>query len=484
MRLGMLAAVASALLVPAVAQGGPGMYVGAADDWPRSGVFADSKAQFELAASAGLNAIRITALWSPGMAEPTPDVVALYDTTAQAAALTGIRLIVSVYPASNRQVPLNEAARREFAGYVAGLARSVPLLRDFIVGNEPNLNFFWLPQYNPDGTSASPAAYVALLAKTYDALKRVRPEINVIGGSVSPAGTDLPDGLRPSHSPGRFILGMGDAYRALNRKRPLMDEFAFHPYGQRSLTPPSAGNPNSTRIALADYDKLVAFLGQAFDGTPQRGSDLPIVYDEYGIQSIIPPEKDGLYTQQTAPGAADAVPESTQADYYRQALTLAFCQPNVVAFLFFHSVDETDLRRWQSGLYYADLTPKTSFGPVRDAVALARRGALARCPGLAVPVTPLAIEFRTPIAVPAKNRSWRIRAGCKQDCVYVARLVKLPKGSTTLVARGALIGGKPATIVLPKRRVATGSYQLELRLTTRLNPGEPLELESDPIQVG
>ena len=478
-----LAVLLTLVLVPAAAAN-PTMGVGAAEDRGKVRDFADAKAQFELAAAAGMDVVRITALWRPGLSAPDPSTVSLFETTADAAELVGVRLIVSVYPEVNRQVPLEPNSQDEFASFAAGLAAAVPTLNDFIVGNEPNLNFFWLPQYNPDGTSASPAAYVALLAKTYDALKRVRPEINVIGGSVSPAGTDLPDGLRPSHSPGRFILGMGDAYRALNRKRPLMDEFAFHPYGQRSLTPPSAGNPNSTRIALADYDKLVAFLGQAFDGTPQRGSDLPIVYDEYGIQSIIPPEKDGLYTQQTAPGAADAVPESTQADYYRQALTLAFCQPNVVAFLFFHSVDETDLRRWQSGLYYADLTPKTSFGPVRDAVALARRGALARCPGLAVPVTPLAIEFRTPIAVPAKNRSWRIRAGCKQDCVYVARLVKLPKGSTTLVARGALIGGKPATIVLPKRRVATGSYQLELRLTTRLNPGEPLELESDPIQVG
>jgi hypothetical protein len=208
-RVGFLSFLAAALLAPAAAQAGSGMYVGAATDWPKTSVFVDSKAQFELAAAAGLNAIRITAQWSPGMTEPTPDVIALYDTTAQAAALTGVRLIVSVYPAGNRQVPLNAAMRTEFVSFASGLARSVPLLKDFIIGNEPNLNYFWLPQYDRKGRSVSPAAYVKLLAATYDGLKAVDPSITVIGGSVSPRGTDRPFGKRPTHSPGMFILAMG-----------------------------------------------------------------------------------------------------------------------------------------------------------------------------------------------------------------------------------------------------------------------------------
>ena len=44
-----------------------------------------------------------------------------------------------------------------------------------IVGNEPNLNRFWLPQFNPDGTDAAAPAYLALLARSYDALKAVDP---------------------------------------------------------------------------------------------------------------------------------------------------------------------------------------------------------------------------------------------------------------------------------------------------------------------
>ena len=364
------------------------MYVGAASDWPKSPVFEDSKAQFELARSAGLDAIRITALWSPGMTEPTPDLVAVYETTARAAALTGIRVIVSVYPAGNRQVPLDEASRAEFARFAAGLARSVPLLKDFIIGNEPNLNFFWLPQYNAKGKSVSSAAYVLMLATTYDALKAVDPTINVIGGSVSPRGTDKPFGKRPTHSPGKFILGMGKAYKKLGRTIPIMDQFAFHPYGATSKTPPWARNPRSTTIALSDYDKLVSVLGKAFDGTGQPGSTLPIVYDEFGVQTRIPPTKAALYTNADSPGATDAVDEATQALYYKRALEIATRQPNVVGFLFFHTVDETDLRRWQSGLFYPDFTAKRSASIVTDTLLALRSNPAAAAPAAAAPAEP------------------------------------------------------------------------------------------------
>ena len=483
-RIALALAALCALVLAPMGAASPTMDVGAAEDLARVPVFVDAKAQFELAASAGMNVVRVTALWRPGMSAPDASTASLFETTSQAATLSGIRLIVSVYPAVNRLVPLDASSRAEFASFAAGLAAAVPTLNDFIIGNEPNLNFFWLPQYNADGTSASPKAYVELLAKTYDALKGVRPGIEVIGGSVSPAGTDRPDGLRPTHSPGNFILGMGDAYRASGRSRPLMDAFAFHPYGAKSVTPPAAQNPNSTRISLADYGKLVAFLGQAFDGTRQRGSDLPIVYDEYGVQSIVPVEKQSLYVEQASPAAADAVPEELQAAYYRTALELAFCQPTVTGFLFFHTVDETDLRRWQSGLFYPDLAPKTSFAPVRDAVLLARRGILATCPGLTVDAEPIRVEFPVRTRVLARNRRWRVIAGCVQDCVYIARLEKLPKGSTTFAKSGVLVGGRVQQLALPRRRVARGMYRLTLRLAVRVNPGAPVEFASEPIEVG
>jgi hypothetical protein len=477
----LLAALA---LVPA-ASADPTMTIGASEELVKSDVLAQSQAQLALATAAGLQLIRVTAFWQPGQSAPPSALLKSLTTTQQAATGSGVELMLSVYPASNLQVPLDDAGRSQFASFVAGIARAVPEIRQFIIGNEANLNFFWLPQYNADGTSAAPAAYTALLAQTYDALKGVDPEIEVIGGAVSPAGTDNPTGIRPSHSPGNFILGMGAAYRAMGRPTPIMDAFAFHPYGQRSKSPPSAQNPNSTRISLADYGKLVSFLGQAFDGTAQRGSTLPIVYDEYGVQTTPPPEKQALYTHLDSPSATDAVSEDDQASYYRQALQIAACQPNVKAFLFFHTVDETDARRWQSGVYYPDLTPKTSLSAVRRAVLEARRGIIASCPGLQVPVRPLVpVSFPGPRAVPSDNRDWRIVVGCVQDCGYLARLERFPGHSTTLATSGILVGGTKHTIRLPSRRVAPGSYRLTIRLTTRVNPGPALFKVSRPFTVG
>ena len=144
-----------------------------------------------------------------------------------------------------------------------------------------------------------------------------------------------------------------------------MDAFAHHPYLERSETPPDFAHPNTTTISLADYDKLVALLGEAFDGTAQEGSDIPILYTEFGVQTIIPPEKRAAYTNLNAPAAADAVSEDVQADYYRHAVEIACGQPTVEGLYIFHVWDEPDLLGWQSGLYYADQTPKSS----RDAFA-------------------------------------------------------------------------------------------------------------------
>jgi hypothetical protein len=58
---------------------------------------------------------------------------------------------------------------------------------------------------------------------------------------------------------------------------------------------------------------------------------------------------------------------------------LAFCQKTVVGLLFFHVSDEPDLDRWQSGLFYADDTPKTSLEAVKQVARAAQAGTLT-CP--------------------------------------------------------------------------------------------------------
>jgi hypothetical protein len=54
---------------------------------------------------------------------------------------------------------------------------------------------------------------------------------------------------------------------------------------------------------------------------------------------------------------------------------MAACQPTVRGFLIFHVTDETDHNRWQSGVYYADGTPKASRALVKRAMNGVRAGA-------------------------------------------------------------------------------------------------------------
>ena len=79
-----------------------------------------------------------------------------------------------------------------------------PTVRDFVIfGNEPNLNRFWLPQFNPDGSDAAAPAYLALLARSYDALKLVDPGVRVWGGALAPRGIDRPGTGRTRTRPWR-----------------------------------------------------------------------------------------------------------------------------------------------------------------------------------------------------------------------------------------------------------------------------------------
>jgi hypothetical protein len=378
--LALAAACAFAVAQPAAAVQivGRPILIGAAEDGPKQVDPVAAEAKIGLARLAGMNAIRVTAIWSPGMEELRGGELEMLRNAATAAELQGVRVFVSVYHYGARTTPLTAQARAEFAAFAASIPRQIPSLRDFIIGNEPNLNRFWMPQFTRTGGDAAAPAYLALLATTYDALKAVDPTINVIGGSLSPRGSDKPNTIRPTHSPTAFIRDLGLAYRKSGRTEPIMDWFAFHPYLESSTTPPTLAHPRSTTIAIADYGKLTALLGRAFDGTAQRGSSLPIIYDEFGYEAIVPASKASAYTGRE-PRTIKPISEATQAAYYRTAIQMAVCQRNVQGILFFHVSDEIDLDRWQSGLLYADDSPKSSLAAVKAAAEAATAGAPHTC---------------------------------------------------------------------------------------------------------
>jgi len=350
------------------------MYMGAAEDEGRNSDPQVAMTKMQLAKGAGFDTIRITAVWSPGQSAVPPDQLQALQSIAAAGVFLDIRIVATVMPFGSRATPLTAAARTQFARFAAEIVRKVPTIREYIVGNEPNLNRYWLPQFGPNGEDVAAPAYVQLLARAYDLMKAADPNIFINGGSLAPRGIDRPNTGRDTHSPTAFITDMGIAYRAMNRNKPIMDGFSFHPYGENSSTPPTLVHTSGTALGIADYPKLVSLLGKAFNGTAQKGSSLPIVYDEYGVDSQIPTAKRTFYGG-TEPATTKPVTEGVQAAYYDEALTLAACQPTVRGFLIFHVTDETDFNRWQSGVYYADGTPKSSRAMVKSGMNAVRNGA-------------------------------------------------------------------------------------------------------------
>ena len=453
LRFGVVAALLA--LAPAAHAGGPGLVLGATEDAVRAPTLTAAKAQMDLLVLAGFRGVRITQLWTPGQTAVSADDRTILANVTTAARLDNVTVLTSVMNKGSSTTPLTPEDQADFASYAASVVAAAPDLKIVIVGNEPNLNRYWLPQFDDQGGDAAATAYENLLAQTYDAIKTQSPDVTVLGGAVSPRGGDVAGGIRPTHSPTAFISDLGQAYRESGRTTPILDGFAFHPYEDNSSVAPATGtHPNSTTIALADYPKLVELLDEAF-GNP----DLPIWYDEFGVESQLPTAKSDLYVG-SEPSTTKPVDEATQGAYYDQAVQVAFCQPNVKGLFLFHTVDETDLAAWQSGVYYADGTPKASLGPVKLALDESRRGIVARCDGLALAVKATLVQ-----------RAARVAVTCDLDCSYVAQLYRLP-GRLLQTKRGVAVGRR--STALPFRvPLTTGTYRVRLSAVAALNPGRP-----------
>jgi hypothetical protein len=482
MRTGLLVAVSAlvALLAPGVATAGPGLVVGAVEDDVRASSIVEAESKMTAFRLSGFRAVRVTSLWTPGLRRPSDDELRSLRFVADAAARNGVRVYVTVMHPGSRTTPLTDDARADFASYAATLVREAPSIQHVIVGNEPNLNRFWLPQFGLDGSSAAPAAYLRLLSETYDALKAASSAVTVYGGAVSPRGTDRPDGVRPTHSPTTFIQGLGAAFRESGRTRRVMDVLSIHVYGDNSSVSPTIGNPLTTSIGVADYEKLVGLLGEAFDGTAQPGSTLPILYGEYGVETQIPAAKADLYTG-AEPATTRPVSEETQALYYRQALALAFCQPTVAGMLLFLSRDERARPTWQSGIHYVDGTPKSSKERVTAALDRTAGGSITRCPGVALPVRTEYLRFGTRSA--AKRGAFRVSFRCSLDCRYVVRLEDASTRATRLSARGSAAVGELVQADLGSKRLRPGRYRYTLSLVHPVNPATPTVRRGPPFAL-
>ena len=409
-----------------------------------------------------------------------------------AAEFEGLRVMLSIAPAHSADVTSDPNGTRKFAAYAALVARTFPVVTDFVIGNEPNLGNFWFPTFNADLSIAAGATYEAALAASYDALKAVSPDIDVIGLAVSPRGDDRPGSVRNTISPVRFIKAVGDAYRKSRRTKPIMDNVALHPYPAVNTDSPDKGAqwPN---VGVPNLDRAEQAFWDAFNGTAQptfqesgarrTQDDAPFVrwiLDEAGWQTDTRNLPGYFGSENTPP-----VDEATQARYYKSIVQRYACDPHVAALLFFHWIDEADRDRLQSGLVRADGTMKPSANAVKDAVE-------AGC-GLA------SVTWHHSTAIEGASATWKPKAGYLffartfEDATFSAtatptksaleRAKRLKQKLKPVTVKGKLTSyvgrGIKFKGISPKNAL---SYTYTLKMTAALNPVRTVTLKRKKLQ--
>src|SRR6266550_9468675 len=250
----MLAFVVVACGTTSVARAGSSLFFGFSDDGPKwTGAAATAPGR-----TVGAAAFRVTLRWVPGESSLTAQDVT--DVATAVSGTSGLRLVLAVY-GSATSAPQDDNSRTQFCTYARNAVARFPSINDVVIWNEPNLSFFWRPQFNPDNSSAAPAAYEALLARFWDVLHAFRPGINVVGPATSPRGNDNPNAASNiSHSPVNFIERMGLAYRASGRTKPLFDTVGQHVYQSTFSERPFLIHTVGRTISEGDLNKLLATL--------------------------------------------------------------------------------------------------------------------------------------------------------------------------------------------------------------------------------
>ena len=512
-KLLVVSAVAAVAAAYAGAARAAGLRYGVADDWPKYHTCGDK--WWQAVHDIGYTDLRITVQWNG-----TNAIDGGFQNAVDCAALNNIRLVVSIYPARPNLIGSNPSAQAAFASFVALVGTAAgPSVTNFIVGNEPNVNRFWQPQY-VNGQDAAGADYEHTLAQSYDALKTVRPDARVWGPAISSRGNDNANAAsNPSHSPVWFIKDLGDAYRASGRTTPIFDEFDMHPYPPVQDTDPFSKPFQWPQAGAANLDRIKQALWDAFHGTGQpvpseqaggrtaqsangarfsAPQPLPISLDEVGEQTVTTGH-DAAYTDQ--PDSITPISEQQQAANHVQLMEMAACDPAVESLFFFPLIDETDVHNgFQSGNLFADLTPKQSYAAVKAKIASAQgacQGGVTGVPeGWQHTVTVIGGQafFGGGSSATAPSRgpnqkAWGFSATATEDATYTATLVKVagPGGGSPATVDSATGLVKAYYTPAIKFHTAThpaGYYEFTLVLAAATNPARTATFTSNVFTIG
>jgi len=136
------------------------------------------------------------------------------------------------------------------------------------------------------------------------------------------------------------------------------------------------------------------YLETGFQTTPRPGA--PLYYGFENVSTI--PDVARL---QSASSSMATTPAPDQATQMRYALRIAYCQPYVGAIFNFLIRDDPNLVGYQSGVLWADWTPKGSYSSIKRVVANVNSGHIS-C------ARPRAPKGAAALATPGKvSLSWK-----------------------------------------------------------------------------
>ncbi|MFO7572288.1 MAG: cellulase family glycosylhydrolase [Gaiellaceae bacterium] len=307
---------------------------------------------------------------------------------------------------------------RAISARYSGRYSGYPFVRFWTVWNEPNLQLFLTPQFTARGASVAPANYAKLAAAAFSGIKAGNPLAQVAVGETSARGTDKPDGLRPTHSPGKFAELVAKANPRLK-----FDAWSHHPYpAVPSLRP-------SQRLQWPNVP---------LSSMPRFNQSLQKWFKRKNLRMWITE-----YAHETRPEDTLGVPYTTQAAYLRQAVAIARSYAFVDMFIWFVYQDDQG-QPWDSGLYRRNGGPKGASPASFRRIAApldARNAVMTFRAGTSTPLVRLNTRrycANDPLGTPI-GMTWRVFQGGRliavdqqsspllRDCTITARL-RFPGG--------------------------------------------------------
>jgi len=259
-----------------------------------------------------------------------------------------------------------------FANFAAAAAqRYGASVDDYILWNEPNLPLWIQPQAQCGKhhcTPVSPGVYREMVRAAYPAIHAVDPVARVLIGALAPAGSALRS-KNANMRPLEFLRGLGCVDEQLKPVRrgscagfqpALADGISYHPHSTRHAPTQPYENPDDADLgSLKRLERLIDRL-QARGRLQGATRPLSLWLDEYAYQTNPPDKLRGV-----SPGAQDR--------YLQQAAYIAWHDPRVVMLGQYLWTDEPSggaprYTGWQSGLQFADGTPKPALAHFDDPI--------------------------------------------------------------------------------------------------------------------